>query len=675
MISDSIKKRVIELKQLLSKHNQAYLSGRPVISDSEYDNLYNELVNLETEFPELITLDSPTQKVDTEYEVVKGLETVIHKKPVLSLEKANSKEDLEKFINRLLSSFKEYYLVVEDKFDGLTLILDYDNGNLVDAVTRGNGGIKGERVLHVAKQIKSIPNKINFKGHLKVRGEAYMLKSVFELINKNGEAATARNLASGTIRTLDSKVVLERPLEYVAYEIIECDDHFESDLSSLMFLEKLGFKVPTTQVFHIYDQRPIDDICDYIEKYGSEIRKTLDYDIDGLVIKLDDITKREELGETSHHPKYAIAYKFKSENATTVLRKIEIATNRTGQISYTGIFDPVVITGSKISRATLNNEDFIKALDLKIGDRILVAKANDVIPKVIKSFPELRDGTQKDIDFPKNCPVCGGPLEKDGAHKFCINTLCTAKKEENLIHFASTGVMEIDGLGEKSIRQLVSLGMLDSITDIYSLKDKKDELSKIDGFGEKSVNKLLRGIEESKNRPLLNILYALSIKYVGQGTCKRLCKVYKSMNEILKDADLIDENDRLTEKDAFLAKLLSIEDIGVETANSIAKFFYSQSGRKLVDDLLNIGLKMEGENQSSSDKLAGLTIVVTGTLPTLSRKEAESLIESNGGKASGSVSKKTSFVLYGDDAGSKLTKAKELGIQCIEEVEFLKKIS
>lgn len=675
MIKDNeqIRQRIIELRERVSYLNKEYLKGEPKVGDTEYDNLYNELLMLEEEYPEFADENSPTQTLDEEYEIVDGLEEVPHENQVKSLEKANTEADLNKFFNKVDSycesdkERKEIEFIIEDKFDGLTLVLKYSKeveellSSIKDAVTRGRRGLIGERVLHTVKTVKSLPKEISFSGNLRVRAEGIIPKAEFERININGEYATARNLASGTIRTLDANVAAERNLDIMVYDILHIEGKaFDKDSDQVEFLKSLGFKTTNYKIFKNTEEGRAE-LIKYCFDYNKSVRPNLPYDIDGLVIKVNNLEFRDRMGETNKYPRWAIAFKFESNDATTTLRDVEIAVNRTGQLSFTGIFDKVEIDGSEIGRATLHNKDYIRNRDIRIGDRILVAKANDVIPKVVMAFHDERNGKDiREIEIPTHCPDCGTLLEEEGAHLFCIGLNCPAQKLEKLIHFAKNGSMEIDGLGNSAVETFVEKNLLNSVVDIYKLKDRQADIINLEGFGKTKVNKLLAAIEDSKSKPLSNLLTALSIRHLGESYAKRVAKKYRNMDAIMEAAK---------DKNSFMEDLMTIEGVGEAISLSVANFFENEDNRNIILELKELGLKMEEPVQEVKETLAGKTFVITGTL-SRDRKEIKELIEANGGKCSGSVSKKTDYVLAGEEAGSKLTKALELGVTVITEEEF-----
>ena len=662
----NVEKRINTLREEVIKHDIAYAKGAPVITDTEYDRLYMELVELESCYPEFITKNSPTQKI---YDIeVKGLKKVKHEKPMLSQDKINTEEGIEKFIGKENDS-----ILVEEKLDGLTLVLTYQNGVLKQAVTRGNGYI-GEDVTHIALNTTNIPKKIDFDRTLSVRAEALIPKEIFErinhsIVNPEERFKSARNLASGTVRNLSGSIAKKRGLKAIVYDIIVADGmDFKEDVEQLLFLKKLGFEVVSYELFTITQQQ---ELKEYILNYNKKIRPTLSHDIDGLVLKFNNLQVREEMGYTSKYPRWGCAYKFESLDTTTKLLDVSWSVGKLGQITPNAILEPCEIDGVTISKASLANHDDILRRDLKIGDTVLVIRANDVIPKVVAPIIEYRTGTEKDIEMITHCPICGSPIEKDisqngeeGVHLFCINTKCSAQLEGKIQHYASRNALNIDGLGDKTVEQLLEKNLITSIESIYDLKNHQDELLTLDKFGKKKITKLLDGIEDSKKAPLQNVLYGLSIRYVGENGAKRLAEHYSSMQDILELAK---------DKTKFYNDLLSIEDVGESTAVSVVNFFTNERNVAMIHELLNQGVTMLSQKVqiASRSNLAGTVFVITGTL-SKSRKEIQAELESLGAKVSGSVSKKTNYLLMGDgeEGSSKHKKALELGTKIISEREL-----
>lgn len=664
-----IGEKINELRELVKKHDLAYASGKPLITDTEYDKLYMELVDLESEHPEFYDENSPTQKI---YDVVvEGLKKVTHRQPMLSQDKINDEAGLDKFINK-----QNDKIIVQQKLDGLTVVLTYQNGVLVQSVTRGNGFI-GEDILHTTLNTANVPKKINFEGELEVRAEALITKDMFMKINSSIEKSedrykSARNLASGTVRNLNGRIAKERGLKMIIFDLIYAEGMtFKTDFEQLQFLEQLGFDVVDYKVFDL-EVEGHTPLKDYVLNYNNKIRPTLSHDIDGLVLKYNDLELRNTLGYTAKYPRWACAFKFESLDCNTKLLSVTWSVGKLGQITPNAVLEPCEIDGITISKASLANYDDIVRRGLKIGDTVLVIRANDVIPKVVAPIVEDRTGEEKDIELITHCPICHSALEKDnsqdgeeGVHLFCINSECPAQLEGKIQHFASRNALNIDGLGDKTVIQLLEKGLIHSIVDIYDLKDRTEDLLTLDKFGSKKISKLLEGIESTKEAPLSSVLYGLSIRYVGEGTAKRIANHYSSMSEILELAK--DEN-------KFYEDLLSINDVGESTAESVANFFKNDINIQMISKLIEHGLTMLSAKKEVNEEtaIAGKTFVITGAL-SKSRKEFQEMIESLGGKVSGSVSKKTDFLLMGDDeeGSSKHKKALSLGTTIINEEDFM----
>lgn len=661
----STKGKIEQLREEVKKHDLAYAKGNPTITDTAYDKLYMELVDLEERYPEFYDKNSPTQKI---YDVVvEGLVKVKHTKPMLSQDKINDEKGLDKFILKAND-----FIIVQQKLDGLTLVLTYKNGVLVKAVTRGNG-YEGEDVTHIALNTPSVPKKIAFDGELEVRAEGVIPKDVFEKINMaipNAEDRykSARNLASGTVRNLSGATAKERGLRVIAYDVVVAEGtDFKTDVEQLEFLEYMGFDVVEYEVFD-HTEKGIKELKDYVFSYNKNVRPTLNHDIDGLVLKFNNLSLRENMGYTSKYPRWGCAYKFESLDATTKLLDVSWSVGKLGQITPNAVLEPCEIDGITISKASLANHEDIVRRGLKIGDTVLVIRANDVIPKVVSPVVEERTGKEKDIEMITHCPVCNSVLEKDvsqdgeeGVHLFCINAECPAQLEGKIQHYVSRNALNIDGLGDKTVEQLLEKNLITSIVDIYNLKNNEEELLTLDKFGKRKVAKLLEGVESSKNAPLQNVLYGLSIRYIGEGGAKRLAKHYSSMKEIL---------DLAKDKSKFYNDLLSIEDVGESTAVSVVNFFTNEANVHMINELLNHGVTMLSEKVevNTESNIAGKTFVITGTL-SRSRKEIQAQLESLGAKVSGSVSKKTDYLLMGEgeEGSSKHKKALELGTTIINE--------
>ena len=661
---EEVRKQVKELREKLEYYAKLYYDmDNPAITDYEYDMMMNKLKALEKEFPELITKDSLTQKVGGH--VKEGFKQVTHEVPLQSLQDIFSFDELREFDNRVRKvaeeNNEELKYVVETKIDGLSTALKYENGVFVQGATRGNGLI-GEDVTDNLKTIAHIPKKLNEDINITVRGEVFIGTKEFEKMNAEREImdeplfANARNAAAGSLRQLDSRVTAMRPLDIFIFNVqkyeAETFDSENSHFTELNKLEKLGFNVVPVRTLC----STIDEAIEAIQKIGED-REKLSFGIDGAVIKVDNLRLREILGTTYKVPKWAIAYKYPPEKKETKLLDIVCQVGRTGAITPTAILEPVKVAGSTISKTTLHNEDFIKQKGLKIGDTVVIQKQGDVIPEVVDVLKRKRNGTERDFVMPTVCPVCGAPVvrEEGEAVARCIGIECSAKLLRNLAHFASKEGMDIDGLGIKIIEQLVDKGLLKNITDIYTLTI--DEIASLKKNGKKFAQNLIDAINESKNNDLFKLLTALGIRHIGTKSAKGLCKKYKSIDEIAN---------------ASFEELSMIDDVGMITAKSIYEFFRQPQTMDLIEKLKEAGVNTEvlEDDSYSDDRFYGETFVLTGSLTGFTRQEASDIIERFGGKVSGSVSKKTSYVLAGEEAGSKLTKAQELGIRIISEEEF-----
>lgn len=648
-----------KIKALIDKINQAnyeyYTLDQPRISDQQYDAYINELIELEALYPQYKTKDSPTQKIGGT--ILEGFEKVEHQTPMMSLSNAFNKEELSKYYDRIQKEVPSFTLTTELKIDGLAATLIYEKGYLVKAATRGNG-VVGEDITHNVKTIKTIPLKLKEPLDIEVRGEIFMPHQTFDKINeerkKNQEAlfANPRNAAAGTIRQLDSKVAAKRNLDMFLYTIVSAEKIVKTQYETLQYLEKLGFKV--NPAYHLITSK--EQLMKQIDDYDQQ-RKKLPYDTDGVVIKVNELNLYEDIGYTAKAPKWAIAYKFEAEKVETKINDIVFQVGRTGVITPVAELEPVMISGSLVSRATLHNYEYIKEKDIRVNDYVLVYKAGEIIPKVIEVILDKRTA-QQPFEMIENCPVCGMPLEKkDGeADHYCINLACPGKKLNKFIHFASKDAMDIENLGEKVLETFYDLGYINKLSDIYTLKTHKEDLMKIPGFGQKSVEKLLDAIENSKNQSFDRLIYGLGIKHVGSKIAK-----------LLTDHHLkIEDYYHLTPEELTL-----IPEIGHQIANSVIEYFKNPENIEEIEQLKKAGLTMEKEKTViANNKLNNLTFVITGTLEKYGRKEAQELIESFGGKVTGSVSKKTDYVLFGKEAGSKKDKAETLGVKLMSEAEF-----
>lgn len=655
------KKRVKELRKQLDYYAKLYYDeDNPAISDFEYDMMMNELKNLEKEFPNLIDKDSLTQKVGGT--VKEGFEKVVHEVPLQSLQDIFSFGELEEFRERVKKAQEKYEIkenkfVVETKIDGLSVSLEYKNGEFVRGATRGNGEV-GEDVTENLKTIKNIPKKLKENINIIVRGEVFIGKKEFDEMNEEREVlgeslfANARNAAAGSLRQLDSKIAASRPLDIFIFNVQKIEDkNFNSHYEELLYLEKIGFNVNPVKI----PCETIDESIKAIKKIGND-REKLSFGIDGAVIKVDNLELREKMGTTAKTPRWAIAYKYPPEKKETLLKDIVCQVGRTGAITPMAILEPVKVAGSTISKTTLHNEDFIKERDLKIGDTVVIQKAGDVIPEVVGVNKKKRNGTERDFEMPKVCPVCGAPAvrEEGEAALRCTGIECPAKSLRTIIHFASREAMNIDGLGYKIIEQLIEKGLISNIADIYTLT--LEDVASLKKNGTKFAQNLIDSIENSKQNDLYRLIAALGIRHVGVKGAKILAKKYKTMENLMK---------------ASFESLALVEDIGEITADSIYTFLKNDQTIDLINRLKKSGVNMKAiEDENADNRFEGKTFVLTGSLEKYTRQEASDIIEKFGGKVSGSVSKKTSYVLAGEEAGSKLTKAQKLEIAIISEEQF-----
>lgn len=658
MDKNNAKKRIEELNRLTAYYAKRYYDDdNPEISDFEYDMLMNELKNLEREYPEFISKDSLTQKVGGT--VKEGFEKVTHIVPLQSLQDVFSYEELYSFDERMKKFGENIQYVVETKIDGLSVSLEYKNGEFVRGATRGNGQV-GEDITDNLKTIKNIPRKLKENIDIIVRGEVFISKKDFDELNEKQDEenkfANARNLAAGSLRQLDSRITEARPLDIYIFNVQKSDTiQFRSHYESLVYLEKLGFNVNPIKVLC----KNIDEAIKEVENIGNT-REEIPFGIDGAVIKVDDLNLREEIGTTFKVPKWAIAYKYPPEQKETILKDIICNVGRTGVITPMAILEPVVVAGSKISKTTLHNEDFIKEKDLKIGDHVLIQKAGDVIPEVVKVLKEKRTGKERLFEMPKVCPVCGAEAvrEEGEAAVRCIGIECRAQNLRNIIHFASKEGMNIEGLGEKIVEQLYNNELIKTIADIYYLK--QEDIQSLKKDGKKFAKNLVDAIEQSKSNELDRLICALGIRHIGTKSAKTLAKRFKSIDGLIN---------------ATLEELIDTDDVGEITAKSIYEFFKQEQTIDLINKLKNAKVNMElKEDVNSDNRFEGKTFVLTGTLENYTRDEASKIIEDFGGKTSSSVSKKTDYVLAGEEAGSKLTKAENLGVKIISEQEFTKMI-
>ncbi|KGP75775.1 NAD-dependent DNA ligase LigA [Desulfosporosinus sp. Tol-M] len=659
------KLKIEELKSKITHHNERYYNqDNPEISDYEYDVLKQELIKLENENPELITSDSPTQKVGGSAKREAGI-LVAHRNPMLSLQDVFTKEDVSQFVENIKNSIYDPTFVVETKIDGLSVSLRYESGNLVMAETRGDGINFGEDVTENAKVIKDAKKKLKDPiPYLEVRGEVYMTNKAFEAVNERQEIlgkklfANPRNCAAGTLRQLDSKITKDRDLSLFIFNIQETEGiTFTSHVEGYEWLKKQGLKVIETY----YVCKTTDEVWNAIQIIG-ESRGSLAYDIDGAVVKIDHLESRTMLGATSKVPKWAIAYKYPPERKETKLLNIELSVGRTGKITPTAIFEPIRLCGTTVSRATLHNQDFIDRFDICIGSILLIEKSGDVIPKCVGELKEKRHENAKRFVMPDRCPACSAPAvrQQDTADLKCTNVNCQAQLEHHIINFVGRDAMDIKGFGEIYIQELVKLGYIKNIADIFLLKNFRADLIKKGIIGkEKNTDKLLANIEQAKQNELRSLLTGFGIPNIGKAGARELAKHFGSMDRIME---------------ATIEDLLGVSDIGEISAKAIYDYMHDETNLMIINKLkeANVNMKMESEENIAEQKFAGLIFVITGTLPTMERTEASELIQKYGGKVSNSVSKKTNYVLAGENAGSKLTKAQDLGIAILSEGELIK---
>jgi len=654
-------KRIKELRSVVEYHAKKYYDeDKPEISDFEYDMMMLELRALESQFPEFIEKTSLTQKVGGN--VKEGFQKVEHEVPLQSLQDVFDFDEIQNFDERvrkqaLENGIKEPKFVVETKIDGLSAALEYIDGKLVRGATRGNG-LVGEDVTENLKTIKTIPQELSEKINITVRGEVFISKKDFEKMNQEREEneeelfANARNAAAGSLRQLDSNITKERPLDIYIFNVQKIDGkEFNSHFEELEYLGKLGFNVNPVRI----PCNSKEEVIQAINEIG-ENREKLTFGIDGAVIKVDDLNLRKIMGTTSKVPKWAIAYKYPPEKKETILKDITCQVGRTGVITPMAILEPVKVAGSTISKTTLHNEDFIKEKGLKIGDKVIIQKAGDVIPEIVEAVISKRTGEEIDFEMPRTCPVCGAEAirEEGEAAVRCTGIECPAKLHRNLVHFVSRDAMNIDGLGENIIAELLDRKMISNIADIYDLQFEK--IASLKKNGKKFAQNLIDSINTSKENDLYRLITALGIRHVGVKAAKILAKQYNTIDNLAE---------------ATVESLSLVEEIGPIVANSIREFFEQQQTKDLISRLKQAGVNTERlKDENEDDRFAGKTFVLTGSLEKYSREEASNIIEKFGGKTSSSVSKKTSYVLAGDDAGSKLTKAQSLGVTIITEAEF-----
>ncbi len=653
-----MKERMDELIDYINKASyEYYVLDNPTITDQEYDDYYNELLSIEEKYPELKREDSPTNRVGGA--VLDKFEKVTHDHPMLSFDDIFNEEEIILFDERIKKVVSTAHYTLEPKMDGLSGSLIYKKGVLVRGATRGDG-VTGEDITTNIKTIKSVPLRLTEDIDIEVRGEIYMSKKSFLEANrekvKNGEKefANPRNAAAGSIRQLDSKVAAKRNLDFMAYFIPNPEDYgIKTQKESLEFLRKLGFV--TNYKLNGYAKN-VKDITNYIYSL-SEKRDNLPFEIDGVVLKVDNLEDEKRLGFTSRVPRWGIAYKFPAKEVLTTLKEIKFTVGRTGKITPNAIFSPVHVSGSLVSKATLHNSDYCIDKDVRVGDTISIRKAGDVIPEVVEVKLDRRKEDSVPFKMIENCPMCNSVLVRKDANHYCKNEHCPSRKIESLIHFSSRDAMYIEGFGESIVEDFYNLGYLKNIDDFYTLDKYKDELMLLEGFGEKSISKLLESASNSKKNSLERLLFGLGIRYVGKKTAKILSKYYKTMDNLIK---------------ADFDELKSINDIGDVIAKSIVDYFSDEKNINLINRLkdLNLNMRYLGEEvNTSNENINGKTFVITGTL-SRPRDEIKEEIEGLGGNVTGSVTKKTDYVIAGEKAGSKLTKANELGIRVLTEEEY-----
>ncbi|GBD90335.1 DNA ligase [bacterium BMS3Abin04] len=671
-MSNSVKRRIDELRTKIRKLNyHYYVLSESLVSDYEYDKLYSELQKLEQENPELITPDSPTQRVGSD--LTSEFPPFKHSVPMLSLANTYNEDELYDFDRKVrenLPDGEKVEYITELKIDGVSISLIYRDGKFYKAATRGDG-FTGEEVTNNVKTIKAVPLKVNSVDSSKVdleefevRGEIYMELEAFNKLNeerarKNEKLfANPRNSTAGTLKLQDPRIVAQRPLSIFVYYLLMKEASIISQYESLILLRELGFKVNPN--FRLNGN--INEVLEYCREWESK-RDNLPYEIDGVVIKVNSFAQQKILGNIAKSPRWAVAFKFKAKQATTLLKKITWQVGRTGALTPVAELEPVLLAGSTISRATLHNIDEIKRKDLREGDTVVIEKGGDVIPKVVSVVLGKRKPGSKEVEIPKNCPVCNSVLYRpeNEVAIYCQNVNCPAQIKSRLQHFVGRGAMDIEGLGEALIEQLVDLGYLKSFDDIYNLKNYYNELIVIEGLGKKSIDNILEAIEKSKNQPLERLLFALGIRYVGAGAAQKLAAHFKSMENLINASE---------------EEIESIYDIGSSISKSIISYFANRQNLEILNKLKSAGLNFERSKEViSGGEFNNKSFVLTGTLSSMSREEAKNIIISKGGRFVSSVSKKTDYVVVGDNPGSKFKKAKEFGVKLLSEKEFLQLIN
>jgi len=655
--------RYNQLVDLLIKANYEYhvMDNATTLTDQEYDNYIREVYEIEDAHPEWKREDSPTTFVGGK--VLDKFDKITHKIPMMSLQDVFNEDEIYNFDKQIKKEISNPKYVAELKIDGLSVSLRYEQGVLVSAATRGNG-VEGENITNNVKTIKEVPRKLSEPIDIEVRGEIYMSKKTLEDLNKkraaNGEPLlkNCRNAAAGSIKQLDSKIAAERNLEVWIYHLPNPEDYgIKTHHEALEFMKNLGFRTnPNNRIVN-----NIDELMDYIHEMGEK-RPTLEYDIDGVVIKLDDLEGHKIMGNTIRYPKWAVAYKFPAEEVQTKLKDIIFTVGRTGQVTPNAVLEPVMVMGSLISRATLHNEDYCIQKDIRIGDTVKIKKAGDVIPRVESVVMEMRTPNEVPFKMTDKCPICGEKLTKKDAAYYCTNDKCPKQDIEKLIHFVARETMNITGLGDAIIEDFYNLGYIKSFPDIYRISDFTEQIKLLEGYGEKSLTNLFNSIEESKSNSLEKLLFAIGIRYVGAKTAKILARKYKNIDNLIN---------------ATYEELRDIKDVGDVIATSVVEYFKDEDNIKTINELKNLGLNMDylGEETTEETYFTDKTFVLTGGLNEFTRDEAKRIIENLGGNVSGSVSKKTNVVIAGVDPGSKYTKAVELGIEIWDEEKFKEMIN
>ncbi len=655
------KQKIKDLREKIEYHNHKYyIENNPVISDYEYDQLVKELEKLESEYPELITPDSPTQRVGEK--PLEEFKTVEHMVQMLSLANTYTFDELREFDERVKKNVGEVEYVCEPKFDGAGVALYYENARFVRGATRGDG-VKGDDITQNLKTIYSIPLHLrnNNLKKIEVRGEVIMPISGFKKYNKDQEKkggtifANPRNAAAGSLRQLDPKIVSNRPLDIFIYYLSYSDKKFKTHKKAMEELKKAGFKISP----NLECVKNIDEAIDYCKNLENK-RDSFDYEIDGVVVKVNSFEKQNELGSTSKNPRWAISFKFTAKQATTKLNDIDIQVGRTGVVTPVAILEPVEVGGVTVSRATLHNFDELERKDVRIGDFVLVERSGDVIPQVVKSIEDKRTGSEKKKEIPKKCPVCKTELVRPEGEVAirCPNKMCPARLKWKLIYYASRNAMDIDHLGESTIDKLLDMGMIENIADLYNLK--KEDILKLEGFKDKSAENLIESLDESKDQDLSRLIYGLGIRHVGKYASQLLASKYSSLDELLKATE---------------EELKEIDGLGDKSAESIATFFANEENIKLIEKLKKYGIKTEKKESQEEQTLSGKTFLFTGSLENFSRTIASDMVKKKGGLVKSSLSKNLDYLVVGKNPGSKFEKAKKLDINILTEEEFLNLLS